>query len=227
MTAHQDMLRMLLARRGAAELPAGYRAVEFIQSGGEQVINTGFSFSGNRLVFNAEAWWQARSGEDDLFGTGVYGRNNVVLGAISSDHWFLYTRYRSSVPVDGSIPRPTADAKQTLSFTLDKAAVSRSFTVDGSTSTSDTYNTDSTASQNLVLFAGGANYKLGHYKLYRAEIIEDGIAMRRFVPCVREADSKPGLYDLCGFAASDTGTPFYTNNGTGADFTWGELQQGE
>ena len=47
--------------------------------------------------------------------------------------------------------------------------------------------------------------------------------IRSYIPCVRTADSKPGMYDLCGSICPLTGTPFYINAGAGADFLWGEL----
>lgn len=56
------------------------------------------------------------------------------------------------------------------------------------------------------------------FKAWRA-----GDLLRDMIPVVRIADSKPGMYDLCGSICSLTDTPFYINSGTDADFTWVEL----
>ena len=47
--------------------------------------------------------------------------------------------------------------------------------------------------------------------------------IRSYIPCVRTSDGKPGMYDLCGSICPLTGTPFYINAGAGKDFLWGEL----
>jgi hypothetical protein len=77
-----------------------------------------------------------------------------------------------------------------------------------------------------VLRSSGV-YDVGSFcngvKAYWMRIRKDGVLTRNLFPCVRIADSKPGLYDLCGSISTKTGTSFYVNAGSGADFTWGEL----
>lgn len=58
-------------------------------------------------------------------------------------------------------------------------------------------------------------------RLWEHRITEYGIAIQRLVPVVRLADSKAGMYDLCGSICPLTNSPFYINAGTGADFTYG------
>jgi hypothetical protein len=49
-------------------------------------------------------------------------------------------------------------------------------------------------------------------KMYYCKIYDNDILVRDFIPAVRDSDSKPGFYDLVT-------NQFYTNAGSGADFT--------
>lgn len=53
-----------------------------------------------------------------------------------------------------------------------------------------------------------------------AELYENDNMIRKMVPCKRNSDSAIGMFDLCGSICPLTGTPFYTNAGTGS-FTYG------
>ena len=57
-------------------------------------------------------------------------------------------------------------------------------------------------------------------KVRSCEITSGTSIIRSYIPCVRTSDSKPGMYDLCGSICPLTGTPFYINSGTGADFKY-------
>ena len=49
-------------------------------------------------------------------------------------------------------------------------------------------------------------------KMYYCKIYDNDVLVRDFIPAVRDSDGKAGLYDLVT-------NQFYTNVGTGADFT--------
>ena len=71
----------------------------------------------------------------------------------------------------------------------------------------------------IYLFARNENgNQRGGQGLYMksAKILKSGIRIRDFVPCVRQSDNEPGMYDLCGSICPLTNSPFYTNAGTGA-----------
>ena len=54
-------------------------------------------------------------------------------------------------------------------------------------------------------------------KLYSFQIYESGVLQRDFVPCYRNSDNKPGLYDI-------KNNVFYINKAsTGSDFTKGPV----
>ena len=56
-------------------------------------------------------------------------------------------------------------------------------------------------------------------KLYSFKILEEGVVQKEFVPCLREADSVAGLYDI---QSDDPATAFYDNKGTGGSFGYEE-----
>ena len=57
-------------------------------------------------------------------------------------------------------------------------------------------------------------------KIYYCQIFTYNTVVRNFIPCYRESDNKPGLYDLVN-------NEFYTNQGTG-DFDKGnDIDSGE
>jgi len=75
------------------------------------------------------------------------------------------------------------------------------------------------SSYNLWLFAhnrAGKKESTGgtdRIKLYYCKIYESGTLVRDYVPCLRIADNKPGLYDLVN-------NKFYINKNAGADFSY-------
>lgn len=52
-------------------------------------------------------------------------------------------------------------------------------------------------------------------KIFKYSVTINGAFIQNFVPCYRESDSKPGMYDLAGSICSLTNSPFYINAGTG------------
>ena len=56
-------------------------------------------------------------------------------------------------------------------------------------------------------------------KLYSFKILEEGVVQKEFVPCLREADSVAGLYDIQN---GDPAAAFYVNQGTGGSFGYEE-----
>ena len=61
-------------------------------------------------------------------------------------------------------------------------------------------------------------------KLYSFKILEEGVVQKEFVPCLREADSVAGLYDI---KSDNPATAFYVNAGTGGSFGYEEKDVSE
>ena len=187
-----------------------YVQLEYLESTGEQWIDTGyvpaigdsisveflFSSSNNMAIFSA--------------GTGVYQTTLVA-----SAH-YLFMRYFSSSPAPGfGVYFPTG--------------VWDSFDVqgDGSATVNGSYHANATplsgvgANETMRIFgrADGTSFLWGKIRGFAVRDA-NGSLVRSLVPCIRLPDGKPGMYDACGSICPLTGTPFYINSGTGADFKY-------
>ena len=210
----------------ASRLPAGYREVEYLESTGEQYIDTGVN-GGSDLVVSCELYAPATSG----MVWGCIQQEAVVANSTRCQLQIVPTatntiQYLSDTNTNAVLFRITLPARLSASADL----VNGVFGVNGTTMT----RTVAAYSMNVsiylfarhVLRASGV-YDVGSFcngvKAYWMRIRKDGVPTRNLVPCVRLSDSKPGMYDICGSICPLTNSPFYVNAGTGADFLWGEL----
>lgn len=210
------MNRDLLAYIGKQpRLPAGYREVEYLESTGVQWIDTGQPLTErSRVEVQVSNVSGISSGDHMLFGA-----NSTEATAGFWMEWYNSTVYvclshtRSYTSVQGVPSAPSYHIIQSVNDGLVINNVKYK-----------TFTTGSFTTLNCVLF----NYSSLKYpiscRIQRFIISENGCQVRHYIPCVRIADSKPGMYDLCGSVCPLTGTPFYVNAGTGADFLWGEKQ---
>ena len=98
---------------------------------------------------------------------------------------------------------------------------------DGSATINGSYHANATplsgvgANETMRIFgrAGGTEFLLGKIRGFAVRDA-NGSLVRSLAPCIRLSDGKPGMYDACGSICPLTGTPFYINSGTGADFTY-------
>lgn len=98
---------------------------------------------------------------------------------------------------------------------------------DGTTYTQQfSKNTDTQAGgQSLAIFKDYRTNASTTFKqflwVYRMRIWQDGVPIRYYVPAVRKADTKPGLYDLCNSISTSTDSPLYIGTRAGYDLFWG------
>ena len=98
------------------------------------------------------------------------------------------------------------------------------FTINGQTVDFAAKEVDSLSNRPIYLFRQNnngnvsVNARVGT-KLYSFKILEEGVVQKEFVPCLRDADSVAGLYDI---ASDDPATAFYVNAGTGGSFGYVE-----
>ena len=187
---------------GAVALPEGYTQVEYLQSSGTQYIDTGFKPNQNTAIMI------------DLDLDGSFSQYCAPFGARTGDkaqfwaftnkeHTTWAARYATT---EKSISKAITGRR---SISLNK----NTFSVDKA---SATFASASFQSQyNMWIFAtnssGTAQY-LCKAKIYSAQIYDDGVLIRNFVPA-RNASGTLGLYDTVNGA-------FYTNAGSGT-FTAG------
>jgi len=210
----------------ATGLPAEYSRVGSIQSAGRSgsdapYIDLGYTPTSNTWVdidFEVMAYG---SGSLDSypcpFGT-CHANNELAFTltggptATGDGHcWSYRWGSGSAVIIAGSI----IVGRHTLE------AHGATWTIDGLTAAKSSWGSSTTAlDTSLYVFARNNNETMDHpvyMNLYGLDIYEGGVLQHSFVPCIRNFDKEPGLYDIVG----DKG--FLVNSGTGA-FTFTTLE---
>lgn len=190
----------------AGGLPAGYTALEYIQSSGTQYIDTGFAPNNNTRTV-ADFKFENVSSNVAIFGARVSFSDRTyqfwsVSGKYRSDYNNVYTQIWDSVDATA---RNTVDKdKETTTVAGD----SKSYT-----------NSPFSVGYSMYLFASSEKGQAKYYsnsKLYSCQIYDNGTLVRDFVPC-KNPSGAVGLYDMVSHT-------FYGNAGTGA-FTAGPNAQ--
>ena len=211
--------QMMYWNQRRTRLPEGYREVDYLESTGAQWIDTGVIPSyaiGDDVYSQIEFQCLDLSRPQRISGVCDNKENNynqlfinmtpsAILGfQANSIDWLTYGKADTDWHTAGyDVRTKTANLDGTeYQYPSIASSVEYSFT--------------------LYLFARNKNgvTDLPFTGRIRAFAYTD---IRSYIPCVRTADSKPGMYDLCGSICPLTGTPFYINAGAGADFLWGEL----
>lgn len=201
-------------------LPAGYREVEYIESTGEQWIDTGVVPNQDTSVLSE--WVRVSGGNAcGFFGATKQGWTANSYGCNGSGS--IYDNYNSDRTTN--ISGASLDGKRIV---YDKRK--NETRIEHGESLYELTQTYVSFSCDRPMFVFAHNYQGNpiyyvYARLYYFKTWDDNTLVRSYVPCVRISDSKPGMYDLCGSVCGLTGTPFYVNSGTGADFTWGEKEK--
>ncbi len=195
-------------------LPSEYRRVEYLESTGEQWIDTGVPPYGKEPTTHI-VFYPTTNQVDN---SGIFG----VYGASDTRYQIFRGGYTADVQYNGSVALGTyqdCNIAKGIMYDVIMDAHNKVAKVNDVLFTG--FNTDNGfADYNLEIFhRNNTTDKYAIMRLYSCEIV----GYRNLIPCVRIADNKPGLYDLCGSICPLTGTSFYINSGTGADFLWGEL----
>ena len=181
-------------------LPAGYTLLEYIESTGQQYIDTGFKPNNNTRVLLDLETLSKPSSTASLFGarTASDSKNFSMLyasssGKFRSDYNNLYTS-----EFDFKIGRFTVDKNKETTI-IDGKSLSYS-------------NTSFQCDYNMFVFAnnnaGSASW-MSSYRLYSCQIYDNGTLVRDFIPCMN-SNGICGLFDKVNkqFYASASGTPF-------------------
>lgn len=205
-------------------LPEGYTKLNYIQSSGEQWISlsmddpqltdmiqiqTKFAFTS--IGSNTQAIVSV-----DNYHTGsVYATYCLYFGASSSGFYVQTSNPAGSSATDASpsiVPEANVDYEADITVGASETGVA----VDGTRFVS-TINHG--IQHGLMMFANRASaaYPYSSFasmKMYYCRIYINGILTRELFPCIRDDDSKIGMYDII------TQT-FRTNSGSGSDFIGG------
>ena len=202
--------RIVLEDSEQGGLPEGYTAVDYLQSSGEQWINTEITPSQDTKViikFMADKWGyesliggRANSNSNDQFTTyfdaDLGGRFLFRMDGMSSA--ITYTGFKLNTIY-------TAELSGTkMEFTLEDGTISF---------TSGVTISDFSSTIPMLLFKAQNVGGTGLYgKVYSCKIYHQDSLVRDFVPCL-DANGKPCMYDFV------SQKPFY-NKHVGS-FTWG------
>lgn len=206
----------------AGTLPAGYTRVVGIQSAGlsgnSPYIDLGYKPTQNTRVdidFELLDWGCGRNGAAlDNFPCpfGACHANNALAftltggGTLTDGPCWSYRWGDGSTAaiIPGSIVEgPHRLEANCYTWTLD------GFTKGKSGGSSETF----TMNTSFYVFARNNNGTMDHpvyMTLYGFDIYENGVLQHSFVPCIRNSDSEPGLYDVVGAKG------FLVKSGTGA-----------
>ena len=202
----------LTVRMDDISIPNDYQRVEYLASSGTQYIKTGVMPS-NDIGFDCTFW------TDNALSTTSYG---CIFGGrkLSQNNDLQLTSYSPSSAYKGCLRYGTKqysagiqrEVKQTVS--LRNRVYTNSFedkiTIDSQT-WNDTYE--------IYLFGlnnGNSLTQSGNgCKIYGIKFYNGNTLIKHFVPCIRNSDDKPGMYETVNGS-------FYVNQGTG-EFTYGEV----
>ena len=178
-------------------LPLEYTRVEYLEVGSTAgpYINTG-------VANNSTAYFEI---------TGQYtsapGNNEAMFGAATSIGEYVVNAWGGAFFVAGTSHYTTFTATDKNTYAADSDGMS----VNGM-ATGTAVNWSVTSGLNYCLFAmnyGGSIYKGRNVHIYGCKLYSGTSIVREFIPCYRNADNEPGMYD------SINGV-FYTNDGTGS-----------
>ena len=197
-------------------LPDGYTELEYIQSSGDQYINSGYAPNQNtRVVADGQLMGQTTAS------VGFFGVRDTV--AVNSPNkfiaWSMATGQSIRSDYFGTSSSPTSSISVVgKRITINKNRNICSF---GETVLTNTVATGQ-CQNNMFLFAendgGKANY-FGSIKLYSCQVYDNDNLIRDFIPCVN-SEGAVGLYDMVG-------AQFYGNAGSGTFTAGPEVPQPE
>lgn len=179
-------------------IPTLFQRVEYIQSDGNQYVNTGVNTSPD---FSAEL---------DLLFTQTPASQTLAMSASGSNGHF-WGQYNGVFSFFSSYPTQSpSNVRSIVEYYIDGGYA---YIKIGNDSVGFPYS-DST--QEWSLFASNSWAGAGSVRLWGGKFYESGVLVRHFIPCYRKSDHKPGLWDVVGWK-------FYENANTSAqtDFTVG------
>ena len=177
-------------------LPSGYQEVEYIQGDGKSYIDLGVKSRSGLTIIVDDHLMRNTSGEAIVSGGDAWDVNFLQMGLGG------WTNYNSQIyKTNNYLVLTRCIYKVDDSGVYINDVLKQSWTP---TSWNSTYN--------LFAFASNRGGTLSDFskneRLYKLEILENGVHIRNFIPCYRKSDNEIGLFDIVG-------NKFYTNSGSG------------
>ena len=179
--------------KGASVLPSGYTELEYIESDGAQIINTGVVADTNTSVTMNFDWLGTNTAWMTIFGS--YDSNNYFsIWHQNSSDFIAYIGNSNYKITDSSL-------NLTLQLSASKFKIN---------STEVTFSCTISATNPLYLFhisSGQDSYAKAVMRLYSCKIYSGSTKIRDFVPA-KNSSGEIGLYDIVN-------SLFYKNSGSG------------
>lgn len=200
----------LVWERGGSILPPGYTQKKYLQSSGEQVIDTGYTPQTDVLRIEARIMYVQLHDktivQSRLFGLWTNMSNIYLYTNSNSDALFAQGAQLQNDQIYDFITENSANQKL---IQVDETE----WTNTNAAQVADTNNPIYLLAgkySNAQLISNFDYFYTG--RMYYCKIYDNSVLVRDFIPAVRDSDSKPGFYDLVT-------NQFFVNAGTGADFT--------
>lgn len=186
-----------------SNVPLEYTEVEYLEATGTQYIDTGLKAT-NKTGIEAE-FEVLTTSSNYLLGTRQGAE--FLLTYSASGHFAFDYKGNSRVALTKIGDKVLRIKVKKITGQIVSNVVSHALTESTFETTRNMYICAESGASNAV-----AN---GSKRVYSVKIFEDNVLMRNYIPCTRNSDSKPGLYDTVG-------RKFYTNIGTG-EFNTGDI----
>lgn len=188
-----------------SDLPQGYKPLEFIESTGSEYLDTGVSPKGTIGFETKFKTYNTFSGSESQYGSVFGGRDDSQKNEVQ------VTTYITELVNYGTFRY--ANSSYEANIELEKI---NNIKYLGNTYTTNkgTYQVNRETFQSpytMTIFAvndGGEIKQFGRVRMYKLKIYDGETLIRDYVPCYRESDNTPGLYDRVN-------NKFITNLGTG------------
>ncbi len=189
-----------------------YNYVNYIESPQRNYsyINTGIAPT-SKMKFVGKMYCQRpTTGTDNyLFGSGSSYSNFTGLMIPMQDSMYIGLGDRTSYVVRSVEQQDYYDIDFDFEYGTNYAKLNSNIANYNVTFDSITLNTDDFR---IFCNAGGNGVWLS--RVYRFKMYDNGVLVRNYIPCLRTADNKPGLYDLVS-------NEFFINAHTSGEFAWG------
>lgn len=207
-------LTAVFAEIPQSRLPAGYTELEYVQSNGNQYVETGYKItSTSKVVMDVQPMAAGTADGKYFFDSGYFpssGYKYAFRMGLTTSGIKAEMGRASSSSASGVIPYVTVSSSTALTrMTLMLDASTKTAAVDGTSKTFGN-NTFTTSMTTLRLFGiqrqNTAAYRISA-RLYSCQVYTGAILERDFVPCINSAGTV-GLYDLANdtFYGPATGT---------------------
>jgi len=188
-------------------LPSEYRHLEYIESTGTQYIRPNI-LCGTQMNVNITCASTDISGGIILGCMNAVGRSYIGVNGkgISFAYANTYEPYYYPLPHTYDI-----NTNQVYEFEYQSKSGDYWLKMDGVTKFTSSTSGNMPIGLEYTIFARNNNNSIGAYsktRIYNLEVIKNESINYTFLPALRIADNKPGLYDLVN-------NQFYTNTGTG------------